>query len=245
MKKVELLRTLADKFETKEFLIGDPSWFMHQVNGVSNQELLAFIASALSYGRRDQFMPKIQYILDASQGEMDTWIRNADFCHSFPDDKGCFYRMYNNEMMREFFFMLRTMIMEYGSIGEYVWDHAHDGYAAIQSLTTYFAAHGRVTVIPKDCSSACKRLCMFLRWMVRDHSPVDLGLWTFIDKRTLIIPLDTHVMQEAHNMQLLNTRTVSMHSARCLTKRLQSAFPDDPVRGDYALFGYGINKGDL
>jgi uncharacterized protein (TIGR02757 family) len=84
---------------------------------------------------------------------------------------------------------------------------------------------------------------MFLRWMVRSDSPVDLGLWSdMIDPATLIIPLDTHVMQQAHRLGLLQTVTASMRTAVHLTERLADVFPGDPVKGDFALFGYGVNN---
>ena len=82
---------------------------------------------------------------------------------------------------------------------------------------------------------------MFLRWMVRTDSPVDLGIWEFIDKRTLIIPLDTHVMQQAQSLGLLNSKTTTMNTAIRLTRQLSEAFPDDPLKADFALFGYGVN----
>lgn len=62
-----LLIGYAEKYETEEFINGDPSWFMHQVTGTENQEAMAFIASCLSYGSRKQFMQKIQMILDWSR----------------------------------------------------------------------------------------------------------------------------------------------------------------------------------
>ena len=78
--------------------------------------------------------------------------------------------------------------------------------------------------------------------MVRDNSPVDLGLWSsFIDKRTLIIPMDTHVLQEANRLGLINSKTASMSVAIKLSHRLSEIFPDDPMKGDFALFGYGVN----
>ena len=67
----QLLKKYADRYETEDFLPADPSWFMHQVKGINNQETLAFVASCLSYGNRKQFFPKIQYILDSSGGEYD------------------------------------------------------------------------------------------------------------------------------------------------------------------------------
>ncbi len=82
---------------------------------------------------------------------------------------------------------------------------------------------------------------MFLRWMVRDGSPVDLGLWSdFIDKRNLLIPMDTHVQQMAQQLQLIPQRTATWASVIALTEELRKVFPDDPVKGDFALFGAGV-----
>ena len=84
---------------------------------------------------------------------------------------------------------------------------------------------------------------MFLRWMVRDGSPVDLGLWSDImDRRTLIMPLDTHVVQESLRMGLLKSRTASMGTARRLTDAMLEIFPADPLKGDFALFGLGVDE---
>lgn len=82
---------------------------------------------------------------------------------------------------------------------------------------------------------------MFLRWMVRDGSPVDLGLWSdFIDKRNLLIPMDTHVQQMAQQLQLIHQRTATWASVIALTEELRQVFPDDPAKGDFALFGAGV-----
>jgi uncharacterized protein (TIGR02757 family) len=79
--------------------------------------------------------------------------------------------------------------------------------------------------------------------MVRSDSPVDLGLWSdFIDRRTLVVPLDTHVLQEAKKLGLLKSTSASMSAARRLTAALAEAFPEDPSRGDFALFGYGVSS---
>ena len=77
--------------------------------------------------------------------------------------------------------------------------------------------------------------------MVRDNSPVDAGLWSdWFDKRTLIIPLDVHVLRQATKLGLIRTQSASMHTAITLTSRLAEAFPDDPLKGDFALYGLGI-----
>ena len=77
--------------------------------------------------------------------------------------------------------------------------------------------------------------------MVRSNSPVDLGLWAdFIDRSTLIMPLDTHVLRQSAHLGLLTTKTATMSAARRLTATLTEIFPGDPLKGDYALFGYSV-----
>lgn len=237
-----LLIEYAARYETADFLPADPSWFMHQVEGCDNRETLAFIASCLSYGSRKQFFPKIQYVLDCSGGNVAEWIRSGQFDADIPADDQCYYRLYTRQTMNALLHALRDMTDEYGSVGDFVRNNATDGYTAVAAICRYFAANGIEGIIPKDTTSACKRVCMFLRWMVRDGSPVDLGLWSgFIDKRTLIMPMDTHVVQEACRLGLLNSRSASMSAARKLTARMAEVFPDDPLKGDFALFGYGVD----
>ena len=135
------------------------------------------------------------------------------------------------------------MLTEYNTIGEYVKENASNGLDAIKAITNWFSNYKENKLIPIDTTSACKRICMFLRWMVRDNSPVDLGLWSdFLDKRTLIIPMDTHVVKEAIALKLIDSPSTSMANAIKLTKQLSNTFPDDPLKGDFALFGYGVNK---
>ena len=84
---------------------------------------------------------------------------------------------------------------------------------------------------------------MFLRWMVRRGSPVDLGLWKWADSASLLIPLDVHVMQEAAKLGLIpEGATASRKTAELLTSALVEVFPGDPCRGDFALFGLGVDK---
>lgn len=241
---------MARKYEKKEFLDGDPSWFMHQVEGDANKELLAFVASALSYGSRAQFLPKIRYVLECSGGDIAGWLLRGDYQRAFPDDDSCYYRLYTNRMMRTFLDALALMVRQYGSMKAFVMSLDEGGgmrdsitcLDAIVSLTSWFAAHGSSGVVPKNAQSSCKRLCMFLRWMVRDGSPVDLGLWSdIIDRRTLIMPMDTHVVQEANRLGLIHSKSTTMAAAIKLTDRLREVFPDDPLKGDFALFGYGVD----
>lgn len=246
----ELLILLAERYETAEFIVGDPSWWMHQVQGTRNQEATAFVASGLSYGSRSQFMPRIGQLLEWAEGDMDRWLRTGAYQKHFAlGDKSCFYRLYNNDTMRRFFDAYRTMLLEHGSLGDYLssfnssFHTPHSSFHAVEAICGWFNNHDGGAVVPKDASSACKRVCMFLRWMVRDNSPVDLGLWSsFVDKRSLIMPMDTHVVSEAMKLNLLTSRCASMSAAIKFTDAMREVFPTDPLKGDFALFGYGVTN---
>jgi len=238
-----LLIQYAAHYETDAFLDGDPSWFMHQVHGRENQEAMSFIAACLSYGSRQQFMKKLRTILDWTGGDVDGWIRYGRFTESFKEGDGsCFYRLFSCNTMHRFFCAYRQLLTEYGTMGEYLRHEAGDGPGAVKAISDFFAGHDISVIVPKDTRSACKRICMFLRWMVRSDSPVDLGLWSdFLDRRTLVIPLDTHVLHQALQLGLIETRSATMSTARHLTAVLAEIFPDDPLKGDFALFGLGIH----
>ena len=238
-----LLIRYAQQYETARFLEGDPSWWMHQVEGSRNQEAMAFIASCLSYGSRKQFMQKIGMILSWSKGQVDEWVRQGCFGEHFRcDDTTCFYRLYTHATMHRFLCAYRQLLLEHGTLGDYVRQRASTGLEAVTAICDWFARHGVSVVVPKDIQSACKRVCMFLRWMCRTDSPVDIGLWAgFIDRRTLIMPMDTHVLRQSVRLGLLHSKSASMSSARRLTDSLAAIFPGDPLKGDFALFGYGVN----
>ena len=89
--------------------------------------------------------------------------------------------------------------------------------------------------------ASCKRLNMFLRWMVRhDSSGVDLGLWKDISPSDLMIPLDVHVLRVAHRLGLLHRDKSDWRAVEELTSQLRLMDPEDPVKYDYALFGMGV-----
>ena len=240
-----LLVDLADKYETESFLEGDPSCFMHRVSGDANREATAFVAASLSFGARSQFLPRVQWIIDSAGGDVDGWIRAGRFERDVPPDAARpFYRFFTYATMNSFFRAYRRLMEDFGTLGAFAAAQAHgDAVQAVAAICRAFRERGDEGVVPKDAHSACKRVCMFLRWMVRGNSPVDLGLWAdFIDRRTLIMPLDTHVLAEAMRLGLLNSRNATMSTAIKLTESLAKIFPDDPLRGDFALFGYGVNN---
>lgn len=242
-KTKKLLKELADRYETASFIEGDPSKFMHLFDDPADKEAAAFIASSLSFGNRAQFLGKIELILDLAAGNPERWIRTGAFEKDFaPGDTGRFYRFFTRADMNSFFRAYRSIILEHGSLGGFVARNCSgDALEAVEAICKRFREEGSRRVIPKDISSACKRVCMFLRWMTRSGSSVDIGIWSgFIDRKTLIVPLDTHVLAEAAKLGLAGGKTSSMSAALKLTAALAEVFPDDPARGDFALFGRGV-----
>ena len=110
--------SLSERYETADFLPADPSSFMHKVKGEANQEAMAFIASCLSYGSRKQFFPKIQYLLDAAQGEVDRWVRTGAFANDIADTPVCYYRLYTHHHMHQLLTAYNRMLQEHGSMKE-------------------------------------------------------------------------------------------------------------------------------
>jgi len=244
----QLLRRLAEEHETAAFYRNadgsarDPAWFLHRGAKPEDCEAMAFVASALSFGRREAFLRKISSIEEMCGGRACDWLRDGAFREQFPDDGADkFYRFFSYADMRRFFARLGEIIREEGSLGGYVRRRRPDGgLAAARVLCGAFAPCGG-GIVPKTGVSACKRVCMFLRWMARDGSPVDLGLWKgFVDKTTLAIPLDVHVLKQARSFGLTRRKDGSMRTALEITAALREVFPEDPLKGDFALFGADV-----
>lgn len=92
----------------------------------------------------------------------------------------------------------------------------------------------------EDRNAANKKINMFRRWMVRDDGRVDLGIWKNTSKRDLLIPLDVHVHESALELGLTSRRSTDIRTVMEITDAFREIFPDDPCKGDFALFGHGI-----
>ena len=94
----------------------------------------------------------------------------------------------------------------------------------------------------EDRKAPNKKISMMRRWMVRDDGKVDLGLWKNSDKKDLIMPLDVHVYAQATALNLTSRRQKDIITATEITDAFREIWPDDPCKGDFALFGYGVNN---
>ena len=242
-----LLKNLADRYETAEFIADDPVGAAHNTKDKRNTEITAFVSQWLAYGKREMFLKVMARISQDMGINPHQYIGNRDF-ERFKGDNTCLYRFYTNhdyycicERLHNVYFNEGKGVM---SMEDVLKKHLKtkgqtDCISVIRQIEELFKG---VKGIPKDTASACKRLCMFLRWMVRKNSPVDYGLWDIVQAKDLIIPLDTHVFKQSRKLGLTLRNDTSMKTALEITNNLKHIFPSDPVRADFALFGLGIDE---
>jgi len=248
---VACLRTLAAKYETCTFIDSDPCRFLHRYTAPVDIETAAFTAAMLAFGRRDQILCKVNLILDhitLSGTTPAAWVRTGLFNQVFPVSEKKFYRFYSYSDMRTFFTELQNILKKTDTLGTYFKslyasdNRKYDPFLLSKLISSSFPAS---RIIPKGTCSACKRIHMFLRWMVRTGSPVDVGLWTWFSPADLIIPMDTHVLSEASKLGLFGQNAVitagTAKNALQLTQIFKQIWPDDPCKGDFALFGLGVD----
>lgn len=208
---------------------------------------------------------------DRSLGSISEWLKAGAYSKDFPHGETKFYRFYSYDDMQTFFGELADILKQAGSLGDFFhkkyiespvvecgeaayrnhrlsrkrgFDTAsNEAYSTTRDLSSLISSSfPKSAIVPKGRTSANKRIHMFLRWMVRRGSPVDLGLWEWAAPASLIIPLDVHVMQEAVKLGLIpEGAAASRKTAENLTAALAEVFPGDPCRGDFALFGLGVD----
>ena len=244
----ENLKRWAEQYETAEFVKNDPVQIPRRYDSRVNIEISAFVTAWIAWGNRKQIIKKADYIdREIFKGEPYHYIvgnnvepGDAPEWKQYKDSPESFYRTFTFGDFHDLCERLCDVYTVYGNM-EAAINNTQNGEKPLQTLLALF---GSVNGIPDgSTSTACKRLCLFLRWMCRNGSPVDFGLWTVCEPRNLIMPLDTHVHKQAIRLGLTTRRTPDLRTAIEITDRFAEIFPDDPTKGDFALFGYGVNKG--
>lgn len=263
---INQLQWLANKYEVSSFIEEDPSQFLYWYSDQKDCEIAAFIAAMLSFGNRKQFIPKIKNILslaDKKNGGISSWILNDST--GFPRGKDKYYRFYSYDDLHYLFAELKEILEKYTTFGAFLYEKwissgvlGDNGPLGDGVTKDNLLAEGRgrlspldviisesfpnSSIVPKGKNSANKRIHMYLRWMVRQNSCVDKGFWGWYPQEKLLIPLDVHVMQEGIKLGLLDEKAkASRKTAELLTNKFNEVFPQDPCRGDYALFGLGVD----
>lgn len=248
----ENLKRWAEQYETADFINADPVQIPHRYDSRVNIEISAFVTAWIAWGNRKQIIKKADFIdREIFKGEPYHYIvgntverGNRPEWEQYKGSTDCLYRTFT---FGDFHDLCARLYDVYTSAEnmEAAIKKAHEtnGETALATLQSLF---GSVNGIPDfETQSACKRLCLFLRWMCRKGSPVDFGLWDVCDPRNLIIPLDTHVHKQAIRLGLTKRQTPDLCTAIEITDRFAEIFPDDPTKGDFALFGYGVNNGKV
>lgn len=230
-----MLRELADKYETSEFIKNDPIQIPHRYTDKRDIEISALVTSWISWGNRTSIIRTADYIdREIFQCKPYKFITDYRNFEKFKGDKRKIYRTY---AYSDFYDLCHILYGIY-SMSETLFYYMDDTYGFDFIMIGFTNEFGHIKGFPNNLDSACKRLNMFLRWMCRKNSTVDFGIWDY-DQKELIIPLDTHVMRAARTLGIIKTFTPSLKAAWNITQAMKEVFPQDPCRGDFALFGYG------
>ncbi|MCD7937521.1 MAG: TIGR02757 family protein [Tannerellaceae bacterium] len=221
---------LADLYEVEGFIQTDPVQFPHRYRTKQDIEISGFISAWLAYGSRKVFIP----VLDKIHRHMDPspleFIQNREFT-SLCENRTTMYRFCKWHDLYEVCSVLYTIYTTYPSMEEWI---LASGEEPVHLLQKQF---GHIPQIPVfNGASACKKLHMFLRWMVRRDSAVDLGIWKQFDPGELSVPVDTHVLKQAQLWKITSRKQADRETVEEITAFARRIFPDDPARLDFVLY---------
>jgi len=250
----DVLEKLYKRYNRRELISPDPLQFLYRYSDPADIEITAFLASALAYGRVQQIEKSLNNLLGRMGDSPSEFVINfdKDKRQTLKDFK---HRFTAGDDISDLLTLLRTIINRCGSIEQYFAMGYNPGDRNIipalsefcnSLLDIHAAGHkGQPTrglkylLVSPAGGSACKRLNLFLRWMVRDDD-VDTGLWKSIDQARLIVPVDVHMGRLCKILGLYDRKTVSLSAAAEITESFAEIEPADPVKYDFALSRIGI-----
>lgn len=230
IKTKETLIRWAEEYNDPKYFQEDPIIFPTQFAGryaagdasLADVEIAALLSAHLAWGRRAMIVRDCGRMFD----EMD-W-RPYDYVMSgeYRDEDASLHRTIKWREFAAICGRMRTI------------------YSGRKSLEGLSDNEIRVQIFgqKEDRRAPNKKISMMRRWMVRDDGKVDLGLWKSSDKKELILPLDVHVYDQATALGLTARRQKDIITAREITDAFREIWPEDPCKGDFALFGYGVNN---
>ena len=245
------LDELATKYENEEFINPDPVRFIHKYRSRKDIEIAGFLASLFAYGNRKAFIAKLETLMQIMNNKPLEYIINFEPKSHELDNFD--YRFSKGCDIKEIILILKKLYKDENSslmeLFQYGWETHGTVKGMFITVCDYFYSNvknnvtqGFYHLIPDaHKTSALKRMNMFLRWMVR-KSIVDTGIWTFMPPSELIIPLDTHVARISVELGLIEKANGDFKTAQKITNKLKEFDANDPVKYDFALFGYGVNN---
>ena len=253
------LDRLYETFD-RDSISPDPLEFVHRFAEPRDQEIAGLIASSLAYGRVDQIKKSIDRVMEIMDWSPYAFTVNFRPQRDVKRFIGFVHRFNSGEDVACLISFARQMIEESGSIGGFFMRGVDHDEGSIKGAISRFTAavlaldskliYGKRQLpekagvrfffpSPKN-GSPCKRLNLYLRWMVRRGDNIDLGLWRDVNPATLIIPLDTHIARISRNIGLTTRRSADWRMAEEITANLVRLDPEDPVKYDFALCRLGI-----
>ncbi len=248
----EYLESVIDVVNNRSFIKDDPICIPHRFTLQQDIEISAFFTAILSWGNRKTIINKaleLMHLMDDTPHEFilhhqeSDRLRFINFKHRtfqpidilyFLDFFQQHYR--NNSTLENAFYPDTSVIYNQ----EQAFIHFHNYFFKSENAPERTRKH----IATPERKSTCKRLNMFMRWMVRsDDRMVDFGIWKTIPMSALMIPLDVHVEKYARKFGLLTRNQRDWCAVEEITNQLRKLNPNDPVRYDFALFGLGISSG--
>ncbi|MEN9919586.1 MAG: hypothetical protein RL662_2022 [Bacteroidota bacterium] len=253
MKNLESLKDFLEQkvylYNRPQFIKNDPICIPHLFSLKQDIEVMGFFASVFAWGQRTTIIKKAKELSERMGNSPHQFITQHQE-EDLKDMLGFKHRTFNDT---DLLYCIRFLKHHYTQS-----DSLEDAFFPVQGMTVeeglnYFSTQffeledapirTRKHISSPARKSACKRLNMYLRWMVRkDNAGVDFGLWQRIKPKDLICPLDIHVQRTAFMLQLLDRDKSDWMAACELTKALCLFDADDPVKYDYALFSISIDE---
>ncbi len=236
----DFLQEILEKFARKEYIDKDPVRYVHIFKEPEDMEIAGLIASTLSLGRIDQIfkaMDRILFIIGERPREFFMEEKN----YSSPL-KGFSYRFFREEDIIDFFKKIALIIKKYGRIKNLFMKHWNLENNIKKSIHYFVSEMGlRNSFLLPDPfkGSPCKRINMFIRWMVRKDD-IDTGLWSEIGTDSLIIPLDTHISRIGRIFGFTKRKCNDWKTAEEITDALKEFDPLDPLKYDFPLCRVGV-----
>lgn len=259
--QTQLKRTLDDlylRYNTSDFIQTDPIQFVHRYKDERDQEIVGFIAALLSFGQREKLIAFIDKVLNHLGSKPYTSIKQWEI-KAINDLSHLTYRFIKGVDLIALFYKLHQIIKNYETL-ENLFLEGYLPEVSLKNAMSHFVSTFDNVLLSKEidrmiegrerncrfllpspkAGSACKRFNMFLRWMVRKDC-VDIGLWN-LPASSLIIPLDTHVERISKKLNLTSRKQADWKMAEEISSRLKEFDPCDPIKYDFALFGYGLDE---
>jgi len=242
----EKLDSLYLKYNKFELIHPDPLEFVYNYHLDEDREIVALIASSLAYGRVAQILVSVKKILSFRGEHPSQTLLKANFEEI--DFKINFFK-HRFTTGKEIFFLLkgiRSILIKYGSLKNCFFQ-GNKTYLErvsdfVSEINGYFEGRKSYLVPSPRDGSACKRLMLFLKWMIRKDE-VDPGCWHIpIHTLDLIIPLDTHMYYISRTLGFTTRKGSDLKTALEITKCFREINPEDPIKYDFTLTRFGIRE---